>query len=377
MKIPCTIMRGGTSKGIILRPDNLPSDPAARDAIILRIFGSPDRRQIDGLGGADPLTSKLALVGPPSRADADIDYTFADVLIQDATVDYSGYCGNITSAVAAYAVDEGFAPITEPVTIVRIHNTNTKRLITASVPVERGRAVERGDVIIAGVPGSGAPILLDFADTSGSFTGRLLPAGITTNLPGPGGVVASVLDVGNPMVFVPAAAFGVDVNDGLEELNGRKELLRALTDLRIAGARILGLFQNGQPTSESVPAVALVAAPADYTSYSTGQMIAAETMDLWAREFFLGSFHKAYGVSETVCTAVAASIPGTVVHVVAREPAARRGAVRIGHPSGVIDATVKLDLSPEGPVLRKVTIQRTARRLLDGLAYVPDEGPVR
>jgi methylitaconate Delta-isomerase len=372
MKIPCTIMRGGTSKGIILRADSLPSDPATRDAIILRIFGSPDRRQIDGLAGADPLTSKLALIGPPSRPDADIDYTFADVLIQQPAVDYSGYCGNIASAVAAYAVDEGFVRIAEPVTVVRIHNTNTKRLIKATVRVENGRVVERGDAVIAGVPGSAAPILLDFADTAGSFTGRLLPIGTSVNLPGPDGVRASVLDVGNPMVLVPAAAFGVATTDGLDELNGRAELLQALAELRVAGARALGLVKHGRPISENVPAVALVAAPADYASYSTGEAIASEIMDLWAREFFLGSFHKTYGVSETVCTVVAASIPGTVVHNVTRAGTAARGTVRVGHPSGVIAAKLKLDLTPDGPALREVTILRTARRLLDGQAYVPD-----
>ena len=185
MKIPCTIMRGGTSKGIILRAETLPADPKERDAIILKIFGSPDRRQIDGLGGADPLTSKLALIGAPSRTDADIDYTFADVLIDRPIVDYSGYCGNITSAVAAYAVDEGYVRPTEPSTVVRIHNTNTGRIIKARVSIKDGRVLEKGNVAIAGVPGTAAPIDLDFAGTAGSISGKLLPAGATLELAHP------------------------------------------------------------------------------------------------------------------------------------------------------------------------------------------------
>lgn len=372
MRISCTIMRGGTSKGIFLRSDRLPQDPTTRDAVILRIFGSPDRRQIDGLAGADPLTSKLALIGPPSRPDADIDYTFADVLIDKPVVDYSGYCGNITAAVAAYAVDEGFARANEPRTIVRIHNTNTGRVIKAEVQVKNGHVIEQGEASIAGVPGTAAPIYLDFADTAGSFTGKLLPAGLSVDLSTLAGLRASILDVGNPMVFLQASSFDVRTTDGPDELDRRVELLGALGEIRVEAARHLGLVREGRPTSESVPAVALVSAPADYRHYASGQRVVAESMDLWSRELFIGSIHKAYGVSETVCTSVAALIPGTVVHEVTRPGAAERGRVRIGHPSGVIEAEVALELTSSGPVLRKVSILRTARRILDGEVYVPD-----
>lgn len=372
MKIPCTIMRGGTSKGIVLRAETLPSDPIMRDDVILRIFGSPDRRQIDGLAGADPLTSKLALIGRPSRPDADIDYTFADVLIERPVVDYSGYCGNVTAAVAAYAVDEGFTKPVEPTTVVRIHNTNTKRIIKAEVMVRNGRVVEEGAVAIAGVPRTGAPIHLDFADTAGSISGKLLPAGPSIELSIPQRVRATVVDVGNPMVFVEAKDFGVVTTDGPDELNSRAALLETLSRLRVEAARVLGLVRDGRAVSESIPAVALVSAPANYRAYGSGQAIDADKMDLWSRELFLGSIHKAYGVSETVCTVVAALVPGTVVHEVTRPDAAERGSVRIGHPSGVIEACVAVDLTDDGPVLRKVSVVRTARRLLDGHVYVPD-----
>lgn len=371
MKVPCTIMRGGTSKGIILRAETLPSDPAARDQVILKVFGSPDRRQINGLAGADPLTSKLALIAPPSRPDADIDYTFADVLIDEPVVDYSGYCGNVTSAVAAYAVDEQFVAPTEPMTIVRIHNTNTRRIIKAHVMVKNGRTVEDGDAVIAGVPGTAAPIHLDFADTAGSISGKLLPAGVTVELKSPKPIRATILDVGNPMVFVRAEDFGVSTSASVDELNARADLLAVLSDIRLQGAAYLGLVKDGHAVSASIPSVALVAAPADYTVYSSNQRISANDMDFWSREIFIGSVHKAFGVSETVCTAVAALIPGSVVHDVARSGAAERGCVRLGHPSGVIEAQVAIDLAASGgPALRKVSVMRTARRIMDGHVYV-------
>jgi 2-methylaconitate cis-trans-isomerase PrpF len=370
MKVPCTIMRGGTSKGIILRAETLPADPAVRDDIILKIFGSPDRRQINGIAGADPLTSKLALIAPPSRPDADIDYTFADVLIDQPVVDYSGYCGNVTSAVAAYAVEEKFVSPVEPVTVVRIHNTNTRRIIKAQVTVKNGRVVEEGDAVIAGVPGSAAPIHLDFADTAGSISGKLMPAGVTIELKSGKPIRATILDVGNPMVFVHAGDFGVSTDASVDSLNARSDLLDAFEDIRLQGARYLGLVKDGRAVSASIPSVALVAAPAGYTAYSSGQSIAAESMDFWAREIFIGSIHKAFGVSETVCTAVAALIPGSIVNEVTRPGAAERGRVRLGHPSGVIEAQVAVDLTADGPVLRKVSVLRTARRIMDGHVYV-------
>jgi hypothetical protein len=366
MKVPCTIMRGGTSKGIILRADTLPADAAARDDIILKIFGSPDRRQINGIAGADPLTSKLALIAPPSRADADIDYTFADVLIDKPVVDYSGYCGNVTSAVAAYAVDEGFARPMEPVTVVRIHNTNTHRIIKATVLVKDGHPLEHGDVAIAGVPGTAAPIYLDFADTAGSISGKLLPAGVTVELQAHKTVRATICDVGNPMVFVRADDFAISPQATVDELNARRDLLDALEGVRCQAATYLGLIKDGRPVSASIPSVAIVGAPGNYIAYSSNEKISADNMDFWSREIFIGSIHKAFGVSETVSAAVAALIPGSVVHDVTRTGAAERGRVRLGHPSGVIVADVIVDLTPQGPVLRKVSIVRTARRIMDG-----------
>ena len=169
------IHRGGTSKGIFIKENELPRDPAQRDRVIRGIFGTPDIREIDGLGGADVLTSKLAIIGPPTREDADVDYTFAQVSFDTDLVDYGGNCGNISAAVGPFAIDEGMVPITEPVTRVRIHQVNTNCILVADVPVKDGKAQVMGDCKLDGVPGTGARIMLDFGDTAGSTTGKILP----------------------------------------------------------------------------------------------------------------------------------------------------------------------------------------------------------
>jgi len=178
----CSIVRGGTSKGIFLRENDLPKDRALRDRVILAVFGSPDLRQIDGLGGADVLTSKLAVIGPPTREDADVDYTFAQVSFTDAFVDRKGNCGNISSAVGPYAIDEGLVAAKEPFTDVRIHLTNSGSILTAKVPVYEGKAAVQGDYAIDGVPGTGARIDLDWSGVCGAVTGKLLPTGNVTDI---------------------------------------------------------------------------------------------------------------------------------------------------------------------------------------------------
>src|SRR5437867_3203714 len=176
-RIKVAIIRGGTSKGVYLLADDLPKDHAIRDKVILSIFGSPDPRQIDGLGGADPLTSKVAIIARSNRPDADVDYTFGYVGIDTAAVDYHGNCGNISQGVGPFAVDEGLVRVTEPITRVRIFNTNTQKIIEAEVPVTDGRALTEGDVVLHGVPGSGAGIVMNFVNAAGSKTGKLLPTG--------------------------------------------------------------------------------------------------------------------------------------------------------------------------------------------------------
>jgi len=175
--IRCTIMRGGTSKGIFLHRNDLPQDPVLRDKVIMRIFGAPDPREIDGIAGAELLTSKLALIGPSTRPDCDVDYLFGQVSMVEPMIDYKSNCGNVSSAVGPFAIDEGMVDAVEPITKVRIHQVNTGKVIIAEVPVKDGRAVVEGKHRIDGVPGTGAKIILDWADAAGSLTGKLLPTG--------------------------------------------------------------------------------------------------------------------------------------------------------------------------------------------------------
>ena len=211
-RIPCVIMRGGTSKAVFLLENDLPRGSAKRDAVILSVFGSPDPRQIDGLGGADPLTSKVAIIGPSQRPDADIDYTFGQVDIHTAYVDYSSNCGNISSAVGPFAITQGLVRAAEPTTVVRIYNTNTKKVFEAEVPVVNGQPAVLGDYKIHGVPGTGARIGVNLAGTVGAKTGRLLPTGNPADwidVPDFGRLEVSMVDAGSPMVFVRAADLGL------------------------------------------------------------------------------------------------------------------------------------------------------------------------
>src|SRR4030042_38499 len=216
--VKCCIMRGGTSKAIFLLKNDLPANEELRDRIIRRIFGAPDVREIDGLGGAAPLTSKVAIIGPPTRKDCDIDYRFGQVNMVEPMIDYVGNCGNISSAVGPFAVDEGLVKAVEPVTTVRIHQVNTNRVIVAHVPVKNKKAEVEGNHVILGVPGTGAKIVLDFADSAGSVTDKLLPTGNVTDVlhvEGEGDIEVSLVDAANPLVFIRVKDEGIGgINQG-------------------------------------------------------------------------------------------------------------------------------------------------------------------
>jgi 2-methylaconitate cis-trans-isomerase PrpF len=360
------LMRGGTSKAVFVRRSDLPPDPAARDRVILALFGSPDPRQVDGLGGADILTSKLAIIGPPSREGADLDYTFAQVSITEPVVDYDINCGNISAAVGVYAVQEGLVLPAEPTTRVRIHNTNTGRVLLADVPVEAGEVAVEGDLAVDGVPGTGAPIVLDYADTAGGATGRLLPSGrVRDRLEVPWGVVeATVLDVGNLCVFFPAPAAGLTGTEGPEEVTA-DHVERAVA-VKEAAAKLLGL-----PAGGLVPIPVAVAPPAPYRAYGSGRRVEPEEVDLLAR--VIGGrppvLHKAFPGTAGVTAAVAARLPESVVRSVTREVPSSEP-VRIGHPSGVAPVWAAVAAAEGGWRVERAAYARTARRLAEGYAFV-------
>ncbi len=364
-RVPFVLMRGGTSKAVFLRGSALPGDPAARDAVILSLFGSPDPRQVDGLGGADLLTSKLAIIDPPTRPDADLDYTFAQVSITEPVVDYDINCGNISAAVGAYAVDEALVDVEEPVTRVRIHNTNTGRILLAEIPIVDGAAAVEGDYPIHGVPGTGAAIALDFGRTAGGITGTLLPTGNESDVldTAIGPVEATIVDLANLTVFFPATAVGMAGTEGPERFS--EQHLAAVTAVKEAAAKLLGMTSDGL-----TPVPAIVSPPARYTNYVTGDRVAAEDSDLVAR--VVGGrpavLHKAYPGTLAATTGVAACIPGTTVHQVTEQE--REGEIRIGHTSGVMPVRARVGRDGEAWRVEEAVYYRTARRLAEGTAFI-------
>jgi 2-methylaconitate cis-trans-isomerase PrpF len=376
----CTIMRGGTSKAVFLREEDLPPPGAERDRIILRVFGSPDKRQIDGLGGADPLTSKLAIIGAPTVAGSDVTYTFGQVEIDRPQVDYHSLCGNISAAVGHYAIEAGLVEAVAPVTTVRAWTTNLKRMLRIEVPVRDGRPVRTGSYRVPGVPGTGARILLDFADTAGGATGRLLPTGQPADwldVPGLGRIEASLVDIGNAHVFVRAGDLGLRGTESPAEIDRDPALLARLERVRAAGAVQMGMASAIDAAVRETPAtpiLGLVSPPAAYASHLDGGAVAAEDVDFVARVMFMQITHKTYAGTSTVCTGVAARIPGSLVAEVLRPEARERPEVRIGHPAGVIETESEVVLDGDGRNygVRRATLGRTARRILDGTVYLDD-----
>lgn len=377
-KIRCVIQRGGTSKGVFLHEADLPADRQACERAILAIFGSPDRRQIDGLGGADPLTSKVAILKKSERPDADVDYTFGAVGIADAAVDFSANCGNISSGVGPFAIDEGLVPATDPLTLVRIFNTNTGKILFAYVRTERGEAVYTGDSRIDGVPGTSAPIALDYSATAGSVTGKLLPTGNVVDdieVPMLGKVRVSIVDAANPMGFIRPEAVGLAGTEGPADpkVLAALDVIEAIRGAVAVRIGMVERVEQARTLIPSIPMLTMVTESTDYTSFTTGQPIARGETDFVARQFYMQEMHKTFAGTGTVSTGAAALIPGTLVHQVNARRSREHGNVRIGHPSGVIEIEVEVGRDAAGFVLRKAAFNRTARRIMEGFVYVPEE----
>ncbi len=377
IRVRCSLMRGGTSRGLFVMRGDLPAQPDLHDQVILRMYGSPDVRQIDGVGGADPLTSKLAIIGPPSREDADVDYTFAQVSIDERFVDYAGNCGNISSAVGPFAIDEGLVEPIEPTTTVRIHQTNTDCVLVADVPVVHGKAAVEGDYHIDGVPGTGARIDLDFSDTAGAVTGHILPTGNPLDrldVEGIGAVEVSVVDAGNPCVFVRASDLGLTGTETPDQIDADRALNERIERIRGTVAADIGFVETWQDAARQspyIPFFVLVGPPADYVDFTTGRTVAASDVDFVARLLFMLRMHKTYAVTGTVCTGAAAKIPGTIVHRAARPASHSRSLTRIGHPAGVIDVEADVRSDDGGVELVRASVGRTARRIMEGFVFVP------
>jgi len=377
--LECFILRGGTSRGIFFLASALPDDRATIERILLNVFGSPDVRQIDGLGGATSQTSKAAIIGPPSRSDADVDYTFAQVSTGSPLVDWGGNCGNLSSAVGPFAIDAGLVPATGELTTVRIHNTNTNKLIVAQVPTADGRALVGGTYAIPGVPGTGARILLEFTDPAGSVTGALLPTGRPRDeitLADRRTVAVSVVDAGNPTVFVPADALGMSGRELPSEIEARRDVTDALEEIRSIVAEWLGIVPDRRvatAASPGLPKVGFVAAPREYLT-TTGERVPAGAADVAGRLMSMQTAHRSYMVTGAICTGAAAFIEHSVVHDITR-PAGNRpdgDTIRIAHPYGVMEVIVRSDPGTDPVRVAGVSVGRTARHILDGVVWVPE-----
>lgn len=377
--VPCTILRGGTSKGIYFKASDLPPPGDARDRLLMAILGAQDLLQIDGLGGSRLVTAKLAIVGPSTHPRADVDYTYGIVPPGQGRVVYTSNCGNISSGVGPFAIDAGFVEAVEPVTQVHIHNTNTGKLLVAHVPVANGHARVQGDFAIPGVPGTGARIFMDYRETVGAKTGRGMPTGRAQDcitLSDGRGFDVSLCDVGNPCVFVSAEALGLSGSELPMQIDADAVLLAALKELRARAAVMLGLcgeWTQAETASPSLPLVVIVAPPDGYTD-AQGRDVAADDIDLRARLVFYGRCHESMAGTGAICTAACASVEGSLVNQMARSLSRRVAAasLHIGHPLGAMRVEVQGRCSAQQPLsFDALGFARTARRLMDGVAWVP------
>jgi 2-methylaconitate cis-trans-isomerase PrpF len=373
-KLPAVFMRGGTSKALIFHERDLPADRDAWASLFLRAIGSPDPygRQLNGMGGGVSSLSKICVVGPPRHPDADVDYTFVQLVPREATVDYSGNCGNMSSAIGPFAVDEGLMKASDGDVTIRIHNTNTKKIICSTFRVRHGRAVVEGDLEIPGVAGAGSPIRLDFLDPGGATTGQLLPTGNPVDrlsVPDVGPVEVSMVDAANACVFVDAASLGLTGTEMPDQIDANPSLLLRLASIREHASIAMGITKSLEEARarKLVPFVGMVSAPQD-ASTLTGDRLAAKDVDLTVRMMSSGQPHRALPLTASLCTAVAAGIPDTLVGRARRS--GNHDTLRVAMPSGVLNVGADVVRSGESWVAKRGAFYRTARRLFDGFVYV-------
>ena len=381
LRIPAVYMRGGTSKGVFFLAGDLPSDRETRDRILLRVIGSPDPygKQIDGMGGATSSTSKVVIISRSARPDCDVDYLFGQVAIDAPVIDWSGNCGNLTAAVGPFAIGAGLvgAPADGAAT-VRIWQANIGKKIIAHVPVRGSEVLESGSFRLDGVAFPGAEVRLEFLDPAGddaqSGPGATFPTGREMDLlevPGLGTLEATLINAGNPTIFVDAGSLGFEGTELQHHVNDREELLELAETIRAQGAVAMGLAATAAEATAKrphTPKLAFVARPAEYTA-SDGTRIGAESIDLLARTFSMGKLHHAMTGTGAVAIAAAAAIPGTIVHRIT--PLSREGNLRFGHPSGTLTIGAEATRQKGQWAVRKVVVSRSARRLMEGRVLVP------
>jgi 2-methylaconitate cis-trans-isomerase PrpF len=373
---PAVFMRGGTSKGLFFRAGDLPADRAARDRFFLGALGSPDPngRQLDGMGGGVSSLSKAMVVSRSAREGVDVDYEFAQVSVDRPVVDYGSNCGNLSSAVGVFAVEAGLVQAPDGEARVRMFNINTSKRVDCVFEVADGHARIFGDAEIAGVPGTGAPIRLDFLEPGGAATSRLLPTGAPVDalrLPDGSVVDASIVDASNLCVFVRAGDLGTTGTELPGDLRGRADLMDRLEQIRAAAAVAVGKVatpEEATERSQASPKIALVGPPADAPTLSG--RLRRDECDVQVRMLSMGVPHLAIPLTGAMCVAVAARVPGTLVHECA-SPVVDGEPLRVGHGSGVLPASAAVTQGTRGPFAERASVMRTARVLMEGRVFAP------
>lgn len=375
-RLRAAFYRGGTSKAVVFNGKDLPHDRALCDRIFLHVLGSPDAygRQLNGMGGGLSSLSKVVIVSPSRREDADVDYTFVQIAVDEPLADYGSACGNMASCVGPFAVDEGMIDL-EPGrqdALVRIYDTNTDRLYHARFPVRDGKAVEEGEVRIPGVSGTGAPVVLEFLTPGGAATGKLLPSGRAVDelkVDGIGPLPASLVDAANPVVYMRASDLGKTATELPDVLDSDAGLMERLEKIRGAGAIAMGMVPSAGDVKRSTPKVAIVG-PARAFSSLDGETHGAKSHDLNVRLVSMGNFHRAITLTGGMCTAVAARVPGSLLQEIAGTDGPD---LRIGTPSGVLTVTADVRIGDRGPEAVTAGTFRTQRRIMEGAVLYPTD----
>lgn len=353
LAVPCTLMRGGTSKGLYFLRENVPSDPEKRDAFLLRAMGSPDTAQIDGVGGADPLTSKTCLVSRSTRPGVDVDYLFLQVFVDKPLVSTSQNCGNILAGVAQFALENGLVKASSPYTDVRIYMENVDQTATARVQTPGGVVTYAGDARIDGVPGTAAPVDLAFEDAAGSMCGSLLPTGNAVDVVN--GVQVTLIDNGMPIVIMRASDFGITGYESREELDGNAALKEKVEALRLAVGPMMHL---GDVKDSSVPKMTLVSPPRNGGCINT-------------RSFIPHRCHASLGVFAALSVATACLLPGSPAHEIAVLPPGKEKNLAVEHPTGAVDVAMTVETDENGtPKVTRSALVRTARKIMSGTVFV-------
>ena len=351
--IPCVVMRGGTSRGPYFLASDLPHDSATRDKVLLAVMGSPDARQIDGIGGATTLTSKVAIISPSDHPQADVDFLFAQVSIDRAFVDTAPSCGNILSGVGPFAIENGLVDAKEGETVVHIRNVNTDSFIDAVIQTPDRQVQYEGATAIDGVPGTAAPVVLNFKEIVGSKTGALLPTGNVIDTFE--GVDVSCVDVAMPMVIMAAGSLGKTGHETKAELDQDEDFLARLESVRLAAARSMGM---GDVSGQVIPKVGLLSAP-------------RHGGNITSRYFVPTACHAAHAVTGAICIATCTVLRGSVADGLARYDADPPRQCAIEHPSGRIDVALDVVRDGENIIVNSAGVVRTTRKLFAGNVYVP------